>query len=402
MNPSQTSTFSITNTGAQSQDVPMPVLATVIEEQTQATMHAPLASQEVAPYDWANTMAPIPEDMAVAPPLPALSVAQYQEFDMMPPTHLPQLEATPSAIARAFSDSAYTVSSSGVAAATPMADAYAAEYLQLHPTATQEAAQLHGYSVSMQVSPEEADEELWNATRLIESDEEIGNVVGGDDPSNTYKWTTLRVRCFSFCNGTYCDTICVGEIDPPADVAVQGKQYMSVSYSPASQRNGKMRHSGDKYTPRSATLADGRRINTRELAHTITFTDQFKTGFVVNAAWKTRDHAVPLTLLGDASLPELPLILMVEGTYPDADGNVARARHVVPVSFRNIGCTAGNCIDMTHDLCQASKNHTSIANVKITRDPESGRFRAVIIREFLQGFADGTAALEQSIRDKGL
>jgi hypothetical protein len=418
MSSSPASTFSTPITNAQSMDIniPAPNEAPIIED---ISSHAPLASNTPSQHSWAQAsaavmapplpplggapMAAIPEDME-APPLPQLSAAAsspFQPDDMMPPA-LPQLQATPSAMARAFSDSDNSAATPMVIGATPLAAQYSEDYMALHPTSTQEEAQTQGFAQALRLSPAEAEELLWEAVRLNLADEEVGNVVGGAE--HQYKWTTIQARCISFCDGTYCDTIGVAETEPVAAeaAAVQGKQYVSVTYGHLSRNNRKMSHSGDKIKHRQLVLADGRRINARELSHTMSFTNEFTTGFVANAAWKTSDRAIPLTRLGDACLPELPLILEIRGTYPDADGNVVRARHIIPVCFRNDGCTAANCADDTHDLCQASKNHTAIANVKVTRDPVTGRFRAVIIREFLQGFADGTTALEQSIRDKGL
>jgi hypothetical protein len=131
-------------------------------------------------------------------------------------------------------------------------------------------------------------------------------------------------------------------------------------------------------------------------------TPECKECVVVSAPWKGHEAAIPLTRLADATREDLPLIMELRVINNNADGVVVREKHIIPVLFRNTGCTSANCIDMTHNVCQAAKTHTAIANVKVTRDPATRRLRARVTDEYHQGFAGNIGALERSIYEKGL
>lgn len=402
---------SINPISIQSSDTPInvPVLAPIESESQDITMHAPLASNNPPLFSWAHASAaavgapssapvllsplnPIPEDMDVLPPLPALGAAPsgfgtfQPAFDTLP-SFLPKLEATPSAMHRAFSDDDYTTATPMVEGATPMAMEHAAGYLALHLTATQSEAQAHGYAQAMHISPDAAATLLWDAVQPSPDDKKEGDMFEGDE---------VEINVVSCCNGTYSDTIGSSKV---ATADGQPTQYETVTYN--RQRNPYMRHSGDLLKPRVLRTPTGP-INVNQLTHKMELTPACTECNVVSAPWKGNDAAIPLMRLAEATREDLPLIMELRILNTNAEGVVVREKHIIPVLFRNTGCTSANCIDETHDVCQAAKTHTSIANVKVTRDPATRRLRAVVIREYLQGFAGNTAALEQSMRDKGL
>lgn len=353
----------------------MPILAPIIEEQIQNnSLHAPFASQEPA-YSWANAsapMAPIPENM---------------DAPLLPPSALPGLTATPSAMHRAFSDYDYSAATPIVEGATPMAMEHAAGYLALHLTATQSEAHAHGYAQVMGVSPDIAANMLWDAVQASPDDKKEGDEFEGDE---------VEINVVSCCDGTYCDTLGPSKL---ATADGQPTQFATVTYN--QQRNAYMRHSGDQLKPRVLRTPTGP-IQVNQLTHKMELTSACTECFVVSAPWKGHEAAIPLMRLAEATREDLPLIMELRVLNTNAEGVVVREKHIIPILFRNTGCTSANCTDETHDVCQAAKSHTSIANVKVTRDPATRRLRAVVIREYLQGFASNTAELEQSMRDKGL
>jgi hypothetical protein len=409
--------FSNSN-NVQSEDVPIitvPVSAPVESETQDITMHAPLASNNPPIFSWAQAsaavalpplgapMAPIPEDMD-APPLPAFGAAPsgfgtfQSNVDMMP-SFLPSLQATPSAIHRAFSDKDYLEATPIVGGATPMAMEEAAGYLALHPTATRSESETYAYAQVLHISPQEAAAMLWDAVQASPDDKKEGDEFEGEE---------LVVNVVSCCTGTYCDTLGVTKVPvaqvpaqvPAADAPVaQPTQFATVSYN--KQHNRYMRHSGDRLKDRLLRTPTGP-IQVNQLTHTMELTPECTECFVVSAPWKGHEAAIPLTRLADATREDLPLIMELRVSNTNAEGVVVREKHIIPVLFRNTGCTSADCTDMTHDVCQAAKSHTSIANVKVTRDPVTRRLRAVVIREYLMGFAGKTSDLEQSMRDKGL
>lgn len=394
---------SINTISIQSSDAPinMPILAPIESETHDITMHAPLASNNPPQYSWAQAsaelpqlgapMAPIPEDMD-APPS---GFGTFQPNVDMIPSFLPSLQATPSAMHRAFSDKDYLEATPIVGGATPMAMVEAAGYLALHPTATRSESETYAYAQVLHISPQEAEAMLWDAVQASPDDKKEGDEFEGDE---------VTVNVVSCCTGTYCDTIGVTKVPvaqvPAADVPVaQPTQFATVTYN--IRHNRYMRHSGDRLKDRLLRTPTGP-IQVNQLTHTMELTPECTECFVVSAPWKGHEAAIPLTRLADATREDLPLIMELRVSNTNAEGVVVREKHIIPVLFRNTGCTSADCTDMTHDVCQAAKSHTSIANVKVTRDPVTRRLRAVVIREYLMGFAGKTSDLEQSMRDKGM